>query len=219
MREVVLFGCRSPMVVEYEESCHRGGVAIRSIVSVSGAPRSAQPALIKDIGNLQPGDFDTACIACAFSPVQRRNLVGAAQKAGFSIADALIDAAAVVASSARIGAGSYINGGAVVGALSFIGEHVLINRNSSLGHHCMVMDYVSIGPGVTIAGNVRIGADSIIGAGSTILPDLRIGAGAIVAAGSLVRDDVQEGAFVAGAPAIARPYDVKNNSLNLPDAE
>lgn len=83
----------------------------------------------------------------------------------------------------------------------------------------MLADYVSIGPGVTVAGNVRIGEGSIVGAGSTILPDLRIGAGAVVAAGSAVRTHVPDRTFVVGNPAKPHPFNFKKSSLNLPDAE
>ena len=36
---ITLFGIRSPLVVEYEETCHRLGIEIAAAVSVNGSPR------------------------------------------------------------------------------------------------------------------------------------------------------------------------------------
>ena len=219
MRQIVLFGIRSPLAVEYEETCRRTGIAVPFAVSVDGAPRLATTTIIRKLDEIEHNHLKVACISCAFSPVRRRILVAAALEARFTIAAALVDVAAIVAGSTHIGAGSYINAGCVMGAYSLIGEHVVLNRCSSVGHHGALANYVSIGPGVTLAGNVRIGEGSVIGAGSTVLPDLRVGAGAIVAAGSVVRSHVPDGVFVAGNPAVSRPYNFDKSSLNLPDAE
>jgi sugar O-acyltransferase (sialic acid O-acetyltransferase NeuD family) len=219
MKQIALFGVRSPLTVEYEETCRRAGIAIPFAVSTGGAPRLLADIPVVDLDRLESRHLLTACLACAFSPKRRRVLIEAAVKAGFTVADALVDPAATVASSARIGAGSYVNAGCVIGALAMIGDHVVFNRSSSAGHHTLLADFVSVGPGVTLAGNVRIGEGSVIGAGSTVLPDLRIGAGAVVAAGALVRRHVADGVFVAGNPAVECPFDFDNNSLNRPDAE
>ncbi len=219
MKQIALFGVRSPLAVEYEETCQRAGIAIPFAVNVAGAPRLLTTALIFELDDLEPHHLETACIVCAFSPVRRRALVETALKAGFTIADALVDPASTIASSARVGAGSYINAGCVIGALSMIGDHVMFNRSSSAGHHTILADYVSVGPGATLAGNVRVGEGSVIGAGSIILPGLRIGAGAVVAAGALVRHHVPDGILVAGNPAVRHAFNFHRSSLNLPDAE
>ena len=219
MRQIALFGVRSPLTVEYEETCRRAGIAIPFAVSVAGAPRLAMTETVVELGELAPHHLAIACLACAFVPARRRELVAIAHKAGFAFADALVDPTATVASSSRLGAGSYVNAGSVIGALSMIGDHALVNRSSSVGHHAVLADYVSIGPGVTIASNVRIGEGAIVGAGCTILPDLRIGAGVVVAAGSVVRRNIADGGFVAGNPAVERAFDIKASSLNTPEAE
>lgn len=218
MRQLALFGVRSPMAVEYEESCRRAGFDIPFAVSLVGAPRALISAVI-EFDALEPRHLRIPCIVCAFSPLRRQALVGMAAGAGFGFADALIDPTAIVASSARIGKGSFVNAGSVIGAQSMFGQHVLFNRSSSAGHHTMLADFVSIGPGVTLAGNVRIGEGTVIGVGSTVLPDIRIGAKAVVAAGSVVRHHVSDGVFVAGNPAVERPFDATQSSLNLPNAE
>jgi sugar O-acyltransferase (sialic acid O-acetyltransferase NeuD family) len=219
MKQIALFGVRSPLVVEYEEACRCAGIAIPFAVSVSGAPRLLATDSVIELDDIELYHLETACVVCAFSPVRRRVLVETASNAGFTVADALVHPAATIASSARVGAGSFVNAGCVIGALSMIGENVVFNRSSSAGHHTVLADFVSVGPGVTLAGNVRVGEGSVIGAGSTILPDLRIGAGAIIAAGAVVRHHVADGIMVAGNPAVPHAFKFDQSSLNQPDGE
>lgn len=219
MKKMLLFGVRSPLIVEFEESCRRASMQVMAAVAVAGAPRIILTERLIELTALTPDDRSIPCLVCAFSPQRRRELVSTAISNGLQIADALIDPSSIVASSSALGRGSYINAGCVVGAATRIGDNVLINRACNVGHHVLLGDFVTIGPGVTIAGNIRIGNDSIIGAGSTILPNLRIGAGAIIAAGSVVRRDVADGVFVAGNPAIEKPFNVVQSSLNAPGEE
>jgi sugar O-acyltransferase (sialic acid O-acetyltransferase NeuD family) len=219
MKPIALFGIRSPLTVEYEETCHRAGIAIPFAVTIAGAPRLHADVPILVLGDLRSHHLATACIVCAFSPIRRRALAEAALAAGLTFAEALVDPASTIASSANLGVGSYVNAGCVIGGLSIIGNHVVVNRSSSAGHHAVLADYVSIGPGVTLAGNIRVGEGSVIGAGSTVLPGIRIGAGAVIAAGSVVRKDVLDGTMVAGNPAVEHAFDPLRSSLHSPDAE
>jgi sugar O-acyltransferase (sialic acid O-acetyltransferase NeuD family) len=216
---MILFGIRSPLVVEYEETCHRLGLSITAAVSVNGVPRMMDRSVIVDLAHFNPLETADHFIACAFTPARRAALIAMAQQLGLILSPALIDPTAVLARAVRIGAGSFVNAGAVIGAVSIIGEGVLINRSVSLGHHTVLGDHVSIGPGATLAGNIHVGAGAMIGVGAIVLPDIRIGAGALIAAGSLVRRHVPEGAFVAGNPAQERPFDAAKSSLYLEDGE
>lgn len=198
---IVIVGVRSPMVVDYEEVCWRAGVTIRAGVSVNGSPRTTAIRTIWSPDCLDPALRGYAFLACAFAPARRKSLHELGLELGLTSAPAIIDPAAVVARSSRIGDGSFVNMAAVIGAMSLVGEGVLINRNASLGHHCIVDDFVSIGPGVTMAGNIRVGTGTVIGAGAVILPNVAIGANAVVAAGSVVRRAVPDGTLVAGHPA------------------
>jgi sugar O-acyltransferase (sialic acid O-acetyltransferase NeuD family) len=219
MKKIALFGIRSPLTIEYEETCHRAGIMIPFAVTVAGTPRLHDDAPILEVDDLLSHHLEIPCIVCAFSPIRRRVLADAAIAAGFAFAEPLLDPASTIARSVDVGAGSYINAGCVIGGLSIIGNHVVVNRSSSAGHHAVLGDYVSIGPGVTLAGNVRVGEGSVIGAGSTVLPGIRIGAGAVVAAGSVVRKHVEDGTMVAGNPAVERAFDPLRSSLHFPGAE
>lgn len=219
MDSVILFGVRSPITVEYEESCHRAGIAISCAVALGGASRALDSSRVVELGRFTPADNHSPFYVCAFTAARRRQLFAQAEALGLKPAPALIDPHAVLARSARIGEASFINAGVVIGALSLIGRGVLVNRAASIGHHALIGDFVSIGPGATLAGNIRVGEGTIIGAGATILPDIRIGENALIAGGSLVRADVPDGAFVAGNPAKERPFNPSASSLYVEDGE
>ncbi|MGZ0172151.1 MAG: acetyltransferase [Planctomycetales bacterium] len=216
---MVLFGVRSPLVVDYEETLKRLGISISLAVSVNGTPRLLSECRTVDLSQFDAKSVTEPFIACAFTPSRRAELMRMANDLGCVAAPALVDPNAVLASSVRVGDGTFINAGVVIGAASIIGAGVLINRSASVGHHAALGDFVSLGPGATLAGNVHVEAGSMIGAGATVLPNVRIGADAIVAAGSLVRRDVAANTFVAGNPAIEREFDASKSSLHVEDGE
>ncbi|MFZ5962593.1 hypothetical protein ACOXXX_06535 [Thalassococcus sp. BH17M4-6] len=198
---VVLFGVKSPLVVDVEETLIRAGVELVAAVAMDDTSRLLDRSRQVALDDFLDPDFDIGILPCAFAPANRRALVDTAMDIGLILAPALVDPTATLAQSCRRGAGSYVNAGAVIGGATMLGECVLVNRAASIGHHSVIGAYASIGPGATIAGNVRIGADAIVGAGAVILPDRRIGDGAVVAAGSVVRRDVAPGTLVSGNPA------------------
>jgi acetyltransferase-like isoleucine patch superfamily enzyme len=216
---MIIFGVRSPLVVEYEETCHRLGLTITAGISVNGVPRMQDRSLIVTLADFDHLGTMDHFVACAFSPVRRAALIALAQELGLVMAPALIDPTAVLARTVSVGAGSFVNAGTIIGAMSILGEGVLVNRAVSLGHHTVLGDQVSIGPGATLAGNIQAGPSVMIGAGAIVLPDIRIGAGAIIAAGSLVRHHVPARAFVAGNPAEERHFYPEKSSLHIVDGE
>jgi len=216
---IVLFGVRSPLVVDYEETCQRLDLEIAAAVSVSGNPRLQDRSRIVSVEQLVQAPPDAPFITCAFSSTRRRELASLARDAGLQVADALIDPTAILPRSIRVGAGSYVNAGVIIGGSCFVGEHVLVNRAVSIGHHCVLGDYVSIGPGATLASNVQVGEGAVIGAGAVIVPNIHIGADAVIGAGSLIRKDVGDGVFAAGNPAVERPLDRARSALNTEGEE
>ncbi len=188
---LVLFGVGSPLIVEYEETCLRLGIAV-----VAGVRNRAGDVFLSagfqllDVGEIDAAVLGMPCLCPLFTPGNRQVACREAERSGFSFAPALVDPNAVVARSSEIGEGSYVNAGAVVGAGARIGRHVVINRLAGIGHHARIGDFVSIGPGATLCGQVEIGDGALIGAGATILPKVRIGAGGVVPAGKVVGSDV-----------------------------
>ena len=215
---MIIFGIRSPFVIEIEETLGRLGVAIEAGISVNGTPRLLERGKIVELDSYEPQE-GAHFITAAFSPKRRRELTGQAKALGLVPAPALVDPTAILPKSLRIGAGTFVNAGAVIGGMSMIGEGVLVNRAASVGHHCIIGDMVSIGPGATLASNIQVGANSVIGAGAVILPDVRIGNDVVIAAGSVVRKPVEDGALVSGNPAVAKSFKPRRSSLNVENAE
>lgn len=217
--DIVLCGVRSPLVVDYEETCQRAGRRIVAGLSVSGSPRLIRQALAVPLADFDADRHAAPFIPCAFAPERRRALAEIARSLGLAAAEALIDPTAIIASSSRVGEGSFVNAGVIIGGLCLLGEGVLVNRAASLGHHVVVADYASIGPGATLAGNIRVGAGAMIGAGAIIHPNVDIGAGAIIAAGAVVRRTVPEGALMSGNPASLQMAVGRKSSIGRGDEE
>src|SRR5436190_24175058 len=119
-RTVILFGVRSPLATEYEETCRRAAIEISPCVSVNGPPRVFAMEKVIEARDLGAKVVGTPFIACAFSPARRQELTEMALARGLVLAEALVDPFAVVASTARIGNGSFVNAGAVIGAASIL---------------------------------------------------------------------------------------------------
>jgi len=215
---LVLFGVRSPLVVDFEESLARRGIALSAAVSVAGVPRLLDRKALVDLADFIP-KAGTRFLVPAFAPMRRAELIAQAEALGLTKAEPLVDPTAILPRAIRIGAASYINAGVVIGAMSMLGEGVLVNRAASLGHHTVLGDLVSVGPGATLAGNIHVGEGSVIGAGAVVLPNVRIGAGAIVSAGAVVRKHVPDGVLVIGNPAVERRFNPRVSSLNVEDGE
>ncbi len=220
----LLFGVRSPLVVEYEETLGRLGQTPVAAVSVNDAPRVLDHSLVLEFSNLSLPERkrlarQAGFITCAFASLRRQQLCTIAIDAGFHPADALCDPTAVLPRSLSVHAGTFINAAAVVGGATFIGAHTLINRAVSIGHHCMIGDFVSIGPGANLASNIRVGNGATIGVGATIVPNVTIGRNAVVGAGSLVRKDVPDDCFVAGNPVVERQLNREQSALNTAGEE
>lgn len=220
MRRLVLFGIRSPLLPDYEETCSRLELQIDAAVRTDSLrPRILDRGLMIELADLDEKQKGLPFLACAFSPKRRSELTVIANDAGLIAAEPLLDPTAVIASSTRIGNGSFINAGVVIGAAGVLGEHIVVNRSANLGHHVFVDDFASIGPGVTVAGNVRLGERALIGAGSVVIPGVRIGERAVVAAGSVVRKDVPSGVLVAGNPATVKGRQLSPNVYGLEGEE
>lgn len=212
MQSIVLFGVRSPLLPDYEETCGRLGLRVAAAVRADALrPRILERALVIDLPDLDEKHRGMPFVACAFSPRRRSELSAMARDVGLTLAEPLVDPTTITASSTRIGNGSFLGAGVVIGAAGMLGDEVFVNRSTNLGHHVFVGDFASIGPGCTLAGNVRLGTRAFIGAGSVILPGVRVGDGAVVAAGSVVRDDVPDGVLVAGVPAKVKRQQLSPN--------
>ena len=197
---MIVFGVRAPLVVDYEIAAQRHGRPVMLGISLGGHPRMMFTSRIVDLSDVTDADLGPV-LPCAFAPERRAVLAQIAVARGFTLADSLIDPAAVLPPGFRMDAAGFINAGAVIGGGCLFGEGVLVNRSASIGHHVVLCDWVSIGPGAVLSGNIRIGARSMIGAGAVLQSDIRIGSDVLVAAGSVVRKSVPDNHLVSGNPA------------------
>jgi len=202
VKDILLFGIGSPVVVDVEESLQRAGLEV-----AAGIQNRPVPSHL--LGNAPIVNADTIAaellkmpfLVPLFSPSNRRTAVEEAEKSGLKTPFTLIDPTAIVPRSMSLGAGSYINAGCVLGGSAAIGRFGFLNRGAVIGHHVRLGEFVSIGPGAVIGGSVTIGASVLVGTGATVLPKVVIGDNAIVGAGAVVTRNVTAGTTVVGNPA------------------
>ena len=112
-----------------------------------------------------------------------------------------IHPSAVVAESARIGAGVTIMANAVVNADATLGVNVVVNTGAIVEHDCVVDDHAHVATAAALGGGVHVGEGAHVGLGARVNQCLHIGRGAVVGSGAVVVDDVPDGITVVGIPA------------------
>jgi sugar O-acyltransferase (sialic acid O-acetyltransferase NeuD family) len=208
MREVVIFGVGSPLVVDFEASLHRAGISVvAAFKNYPGEDFLLEKSKLVGLESLV--QFIQYPFAVPlFTPANRQGAARDALERGLRKPLSLIDPTVPSLYQTRYQPGLYINAGCTIGAACELGEFVLINRGASLGHHARVGAFVSIGPGAVIAGQVTIEIGAVVGAGAVVLPKIKIGANSVVAAGSVVNKDVPAHCMVAGNPARVMKRDI-----------
>ncbi len=118
----------------------------------------------------------------------------------------LIHRTAVIAPSARVGAGTVVMPGAIVNAGAVIGKNCIINTSAVVEHDCQVADHVHISPRVVLGGGVRIGSLAHVGIGAVVLPGAIVGEETVVGAGAVVLREARARCTVVGVPARVLTY-------------
>lgn len=140
-------------------------------------------------------------VIIAFGDCDRRLAAAIiARSLGFTLASA-IHPSAVIASSARIGAGTVVAANVVVNPGAAIGENVILNTGCSVDHDCILGDGAHISPGARLGGTVRIGAAAWIGIGAVIADRRLVGARTVIGAGAVVIRDIPPEVVAYGVPA------------------
>jgi sugar O-acyltransferase (sialic acid O-acetyltransferase NeuD family) len=109
--------------------------------------------------------------------------------------------AAVLSTTATIGAGTVISAGVIVQSDARIGRFCLLNAACTIDHDNVLGDFVSVSPGVHTTGHVKIGDHTFVGAGAVILNGLTVGRRVTIGAGAVVIRDVPDDVTVVGNPA------------------
>jgi acetyltransferase EpsM len=100
-----------------------------------------------------------------------------------------------------LGAGCLVAAQAVINPGAQIGDNVIVNTSASVDHDCVIEGHVHIAPGARLAGEVKIGCETLIGIGACFKPGLSIGRNCVVGAGAVVLRDLPDHSVVAGNPA------------------
>jgi sugar O-acyltransferase (sialic acid O-acetyltransferase NeuD family) len=100
-----------------------------------------------------------------------------------------------------IGAGSILLAQTVLTAHVRIGHHVVVMPNATLTHDNVVEDFGTVCAGVSLGGNVLIGAAAYIGMNASVRERTMVGPDATVGMGACVLADIPAGEVWAGVPA------------------
>lgn len=113
----------------------------------------------------------------------------------------VIHPSAIIAPSARIGAGTFVAAGAIVNPEASVGENVILNTGCVVEHDVSVGDHALIGPLASLCGESSVGSGVLLGAGVTVKPRARVGEWSTVGAGAAVVSDLPAASVCAGVPA------------------
>lgn len=98
---------------------------------------------------------------------------------------------AIIAKTARIGAGNIIYPNCVIGPNAEIGDNNIFTSFSFISHDCKVGNNNFFATG-GLAGNVTVADNNFFGIRATILPSIKIGSNNIIQAGMTIDNDVTD---------------------------
>ena len=131
---------------------------------------------------------------------RRLERIDAVTNLGFELVTAL-HPRAVVAAGVVVGPGTAVMAGAVVNPGTVLARGVIVNTAASVDHDCRIDDGAHLCPGSHLAGNVVVGARSMIGSGAAVIPGTCIGRDCVIGAGAAVVTDIAHGVTAVGVPA------------------
>jgi UDP-3-O-[3-hydroxymyristoyl] glucosamine N-acyltransferase len=96
----------------------------------------------------------------------------------------------------------YMGPNAVIAATAKLGAGILVGPNAVIEGQATVGDYAQLGSGALVGTGATVGAGAFIGAGAVLVAGVKVGDKARVGAGSVVVADVAANQTVFGNPAV-----------------
>lgn len=142
------------------------------------------------------------CLVAVGDNWQRHRIVSTVEKRAPDLQFvSAVHPGAMIARDVLIGAGTVIMPGVAVNTGCRIGRHCIINTSASLDHNCELDSWSSLAPGVTLGGNVHVGAFSAVLLGANVIHQREIGKHTVVGAGAVVIKDLPGRIVAYGVPA------------------
>ncbi len=113
----------------------------------------------------------------------------------------LVDPAAWVSRTARIGPGCVLYPHCFVGLHARLGDFVLALSGSIINHDDVLGDRVVVASGVRLAGQVAVEDDCYLGQACSVRQFTRVGRGSLIGTGAVVLHDVDADSVMVGNPA------------------
>jgi len=148
-----------------------------------------------------PGDYLLLAIGV---PYVRRQVAESLLARGAEFLT-LVHPTAIVAASARIGAGAILCPYAIASDACRMGRFVIMNYHSSLGHDASAGDFAVLSPYATLGGNAHIQEEVFLGLHASIGPGKTVGARSKVSANSCVLANAPADSIIFGVPGHIGP--------------
>lgn len=156
---------------------------------------------VRDMKSLYESGYHKIISAVAFwgetyTKHYRKNPAVRLKQIGFELVN-VIDKAASIANTVRMGEGNLICANVYIGSDAQIGSDVVLNVGCIVNHDCIVSDHCHIASGAVLAGEVIIGENTLVGQGAIIHAGVKIGNNVTINNGCVVFKDVPEGVIVS----------------------
>jgi len=115
----------------------------------------------------------------ATSSQRRKEIFETLQRIGF-ILPPLVHPSAHLGTDTKLGPATYVLPQAMIGPRCRIGANVIVNSSSVVAHDCIIEDHAHLTPAAVLAGNVRIGTETVVGMSATILFGVSVGAHCLI---------------------------------------
>jgi len=159
--------------------------------------------VLGDPATFQPAAGDGFLLAIGIPGVRRAVASDLLSRGGRLVS--FVHPTALVAPTARVGAGTIICPLAIVSDAVTLGRGTLVNYHASLGHDAATGDFCVLSPNAALGGHARLDDDVFLGLSASVGPGKRIGARSKVAANSAALADVPADTLVVGVPGRCSP--------------